>query len=61
MVIKGKATSTQSIIEHYSDLNAQMRKDRESKHDKLKNISSPQLISVIDKEKVDEYCSHPTF
>ena len=51
MVIKGKTTNTQSIIEHYSDLNAQMRKDRQSKQDKLKNISSPQLISALDKEK----------
>ena len=48
MIIKGETTTTQSIIDHYSYLNTQMKMDNESK---LKSSSTPQLISALDKEK----------
>ena len=38
MIIKGETTTTQSIIDHYSDLNTQMKTDNQSK---LKSSSTP--------------------
>ena len=51
MIIKGETTTTQSILEHYSDLNAQMKTDKQRKQSKLKSPSTPQLISALDKDK----------
>jgi hypothetical protein len=48
MIIKGKETTTQSIIDHYSELNIQTKTND---HDKLKSPTTPQLISALDKEK----------
>ena len=47
MIIKGEVTTTQSIIDHYSDLNTQ-KIDNQSK---LKISSTPKLINALDKEK----------
>ena len=51
MIIKGETTTTQSILEHYSDLNAQMKNDKQGKKSKLKSPSTPLLISALDKDK----------
>ena len=48
MIIKGETTTTQSIINHYSNLTTQTKTDNQSK---LKSSSTPQLISALDKEK----------
>ena len=48
MINKGEMTTTQSIIEHYSYLKAQMKIDKQSK---LKSSSTPQRISALDKDK----------
>jgi hypothetical protein len=41
MMVKEEVTTTQSIIDHYSELNDQ---------DKLKSTAAPQLISALDRE-----------
>jgi len=48
MIVKGEVTTTQSIIDHYSEHNAQTKIDDQSK---LKSSTTPQLISALDKEK----------
>lgn len=48
MIVKGKVTTTQSIIDHYSKLNDQTKTNDQ---DKLKSTVAPQLISALDKEK----------
>ena len=46
--IKGEVTTTQSIIDHYLELNIQTKTNDQSK---LKSSTAPQLISALDKEK----------
>lgn len=48
MIIKGEVTTTQYIIDHYSELNIQTKTNDQ---DKLKSYVAPQLISALDKEK----------
>ena len=48
MIVKGEVTSTQSIIDHYLELNDQTKTND---WDKLKSTIAPQLISSLDKEK----------
>ena len=46
MMVKGEVTTTQSIIDHYSMLNDQIKFNDQ---DKLKSIVAPQLISALDR------------
>ena len=48
MIVKGKVTTTQSIIDDYSKLNDQTKTND---HDKLKSIIACHLISALNKEK----------
>ena len=48
MIIKGEVTTTQSIIDHYSELNIQTKTNDQNK---LKSFVAPQLISALNKEK----------
>ena len=47
MMVKGEVATRQSIIDHYSELNDQIKLNDQ---DKLKSIDAPQLISALDKE-----------
>ena len=47
-MVKGEVTTTQSIIDHYSEPNDQTKTNDQ---DKLKSTAAPQLISALDKEK----------
>ena len=48
MMVKGEVTSTQSIIDHYSELNDQTKTNDQ---EQLRSTASPQLISALDREK----------
>ena len=51
MIIKGETTTTQSILDHYSYHNAQMKTDKQGKQGKLKSPSTTQFISALDEHK----------
>ena len=48
MIIKGEVTTTQSIIDHYSELNIQTKTNDQTK---LKSSTAAQLICALYKEK----------
>ena len=48
MMVKGEVTTTQSIIDHSSELNDQMQFNDQ---DKLKSTVAPHLISALDRKK----------
>ena len=47
-MVKGEVTTTQSIVDHYSELKDHIKLNDQ---DKLKSAATPQLISDLDREK----------